>query len=765
MNLSSYTFVALDLETTGLSQEKDAIIEVAAVKFQLERDGDIFRAINLDERTMLIDPLREIDEHISMITGITNEMVKGKPQWLEVRERVKEFIGDDTIIVWHNVLFDISMLQSHGVHLKNHITLDTFELSEIFSWNVESLNLWFLAKHYGFDDGSEHRALDDTKLSLKLFLYYLWEVSKLQDKLLSLWEYTRKKDESITIDTLLTIVGNEKNGESWKLSRMNEEIHEPSDYKTEWKYWSYSFISLNPSWEEEKMVIDQSVKKGKLLILTSSKKQSFWLKEKLSKEYRVSHIRERKSYISEKVLNAWLSKPYWKRKETILIIRLIHWLHNTKTGSIDEIKWYGDEWSYKFLFSLIEWEETGFLNKEKELQKNAQIIITESYNEDLKSTSFHDKCETCIIRDIWELGKSLQYRDTLTIDWEECEEDISKIQIPSESKEDLRYALSVLESIVTSVVARPTGPQVVPPWEYGETYFFSQKDLWHRGYIWLIWAVEKLEKFLSSTNFTNHDIDIIEKVRLERLRKSLWNIIELARIGNPNRNLILEIKNNKSRLILIPRYIKKELKMLMDVLWIPWYIFCGYGISTPSIEKFIKNEYDLDSEMLANAPIKKISIQHDDPMIQGEKIVILGTNLKQLRTMSATLSGQYKDYDFFTQGISGGKSKMLHLFLRSKKSILLGLIDTWKDESFLWENTNSLSITKIPFDPPNDPYYLARTVGMPNNFEIYSIPMAINTINTLIWRAKSSNSDIAIYLCDEKLKTMSWWKNILPEIF
>ena len=38
--------------------------------------------------------------------------------------------------------------------------------------------------------------------------------------------------------------------------------------------------------------------------------------------------------------------------------------------------------------------------KEKELQKNAQIIITESYNEDLKSTSFHGICETCIIRDI-----------------------------------------------------------------------------------------------------------------------------------------------------------------------------------------------------------------------------------------------------------------------------------------------------------------------------------------------------------------------------
>lgn len=41
----------------------------------------------------------------------------------------------------HNVLFDVKMLSSHGIDLTDHKILDTFELSEIFWGDVESLNL------------------------------------------------------------------------------------------------------------------------------------------------------------------------------------------------------------------------------------------------------------------------------------------------------------------------------------------------------------------------------------------------------------------------------------------------------------------------------------------------------------------------------------------------------------------------------------------------------------------------------------------------
>lgn len=75
MNLHDYTFVALDLETTGLDPHKDTIIEVAAVRFRLERVGDIFRAVDREERTMLINPGRKLEENIAMITGISDDML------------------------------------------------------------------------------------------------------------------------------------------------------------------------------------------------------------------------------------------------------------------------------------------------------------------------------------------------------------------------------------------------------------------------------------------------------------------------------------------------------------------------------------------------------------------------------------------------------------------------------------------------------------------------------------------------------------------
>ena len=64
-------YVALDLETTGLSPKNDRILEIGAVKIEEGREtGRI---------ATLIDPQMKIPERITALTGISQEMVKGMP--------------------------------------------------------------------------------------------------------------------------------------------------------------------------------------------------------------------------------------------------------------------------------------------------------------------------------------------------------------------------------------------------------------------------------------------------------------------------------------------------------------------------------------------------------------------------------------------------------------------------------------------------------------------------------------------------------------
>ena len=94
--------IFLDLETTGLDPESDEIIELAMVPFRYSNDGRIF------EVHEAFDELREpnsgtIPEEITRITGITDEMVRGKTI---NSERVAEIAAPAALIIAHNANFD-----------------------------------------------------------------------------------------------------------------------------------------------------------------------------------------------------------------------------------------------------------------------------------------------------------------------------------------------------------------------------------------------------------------------------------------------------------------------------------------------------------------------------------------------------------------------------------------------------------------------------------------------------------------------------------
>jgi len=66
-------YIALDVETTGLSAEADELIEIAAVKFR----GDEL----LDQYSRFIRPYRELPLHITRLTGITPADLVNAPRY------------------------------------------------------------------------------------------------------------------------------------------------------------------------------------------------------------------------------------------------------------------------------------------------------------------------------------------------------------------------------------------------------------------------------------------------------------------------------------------------------------------------------------------------------------------------------------------------------------------------------------------------------------------------------------------------------------
>ncbi len=108
---------------------------------------------------------------------------------------------------------------------------------------------------------------------------------------------------------------------------------------------------------------------------------------------------------------------------------------------------------------------------------------------------------------------------------------------------------------------------------------------------------------------------------------------------------------------------------------------------------------------------------------------------------------------------------MLSIFSKKRDhTILIGTIDTWRDEHALWKVARYIIITKLPFDPPTDPYFLARTVAMTENFSQYSSPMVIIRINTLIERIRESGYRGMIYSSDSRLTDTEWGKKIATEL-
>lgn len=163
--IDSNIFVAIDVETTGLSPFANELIEVSAIKYNGTKKIDSF--------TTLIKPKVRIPYYITNITGITNEMVQNSPVVEDVMPSLIQFIGNNPIIA-HNANFDYKFIQNYSNNAFSKNTLiDTVQIGRRLYPNLPNHKLGTIAKHIGITEDGFHRAEFDCECCARIYMEYL----------------------------------------------------------------------------------------------------------------------------------------------------------------------------------------------------------------------------------------------------------------------------------------------------------------------------------------------------------------------------------------------------------------------------------------------------------------------------------------------------------------------------------------------------------------------------------------------------------------
>ncbi len=159
------SFVAVDIETTGLSEKRDEIIQIAAIRFE---NGELKEAYD-----SFVKPRAKLPKFIQALTHISPKDLEDAPDIRQVLQELRDFVGTSPI-VGHNVSFDLGFI-NHNLGLIGAFPIlneswDTAEISRIFLPFTANHKLATMVRHFGIKLENAHRADADAKATGELLL-------------------------------------------------------------------------------------------------------------------------------------------------------------------------------------------------------------------------------------------------------------------------------------------------------------------------------------------------------------------------------------------------------------------------------------------------------------------------------------------------------------------------------------------------------------------------------------------------------------------
>ncbi len=147
----------LDLETSGFSQTRDAIIEVGVARIHRGRIAETFSS--------LVNPHRSLLPHIVELTGLKDKVLKDAPDFKDIRNELYAFCKRGTI-VGYNVDFDKRFLVANDGRF-NHLSYYNYllDMRECYPF-LKNHKMHTIAEYLGVRVGVAHSALGDVETLL-----------------------------------------------------------------------------------------------------------------------------------------------------------------------------------------------------------------------------------------------------------------------------------------------------------------------------------------------------------------------------------------------------------------------------------------------------------------------------------------------------------------------------------------------------------------------------------------------------------------------
>ena len=175
-----------DTETSGLSPDNAEILELGGLLLEKQEDG-IFKTVK--EIQTLVKNKNPIPANITQINHIDEKMCKKdgitKKKFYNLLTDI--FGHKDTLIIAYNTPFDMKFVKAFikEMNPKYEVNNDTLDLLEIARDRTHTLRgnklCDMLVKYSITDEENSHRALDDSKATLKVMRAFWKEKNDIED--------------------------------------------------------------------------------------------------------------------------------------------------------------------------------------------------------------------------------------------------------------------------------------------------------------------------------------------------------------------------------------------------------------------------------------------------------------------------------------------------------------------------------------------------------------------------------------------------------